>query len=65
MEHEARREDPAAEAGQAQADSSRPNGPDELADLSMEDLRVRARQASDEARRNWQQFLHSAADLEN
>ena len=31
----------------------------------MEDLRARARQAGDEARRNWQQFLHSAADLEN
>ncbi|HEV2284269.1 MAG TPA: nucleotide exchange factor GrpE [bacterium] len=65
MEHEARREDPAAEAGQAQAESSRPNGPDELEGLSIEDLRARARQASDEARRNWQQFLHSAADLEN
>jgi molecular chaperone GrpE len=65
MEHEARREDPAAEAGQAQAESSRPNGPDELEGLSIEDLRARARQASDEARRSWQQFLHSAADLEN
>jgi molecular chaperone GrpE len=65
MEHEARREDPAAEAGQAQTESSRPNGPDELEGLSIEDLRARARQAGDEARRNWQQFLHSAADLEN
>jgi molecular chaperone GrpE len=60
MEHEARREEPAAEAG-----SPRPNGPDELEGLSVEDLRARVRQASDEARRNWQQFLHSAADLEN
>jgi len=60
MEHEARREEPAAEAG-----APRPNGPDELEGLSIEDLRARVQQASDEARRNWQQFLHSAADLEN
>lgn len=66
MEHEARREEPAREAEEARpAESSRPNGPDELEGLSMEDLRARTRQASDEARRNWQQFLHSAADLEN
>jgi molecular chaperone GrpE len=61
MEHEARREEPAREAEEA-----RPAGDsDELEGLSMEDLRARARQAGDEARRNWQQFLHSAADLEN
>jgi len=65
MEHEARREDPARGADQAPPDSSRPNGPDDLEGLSIEDLRARARQAGDEARRNWQQFLHSAADLEN
>ena len=66
MEHEARREEPAAGAGEARpAEGSRPAGPDELDGLSMEDLRARARQAGDEARRNWQQFLHSAADLEN
>jgi molecular chaperone GrpE len=65
MEHEARREDPAREADQARPDSPRPNGADDLEGLSMEDLRARARQAGDEARRNWQQFLHSAADLEN
>lgn len=65
MEHEARREDPARGADQARPDSSRPNGPDDLEELSIEDLRARARQAADEARRNWQQFLHSAADLEN
>jgi molecular chaperone GrpE len=65
MEHEARREEPAG-AGEARpAEGSRPGGPDELEGLSIEDLRARARQASDEARRNWQQFLHSAADLEN
>jgi molecular chaperone GrpE len=65
MEHEARREDPARETGEARPDSSRPNGADDLEGLSLEDLRARARQAGDEARRNWQQFLHSAADLEN
>lgn len=66
MEHEARREEPAREADEARpAEPSRRDGPDELEGLSMEDLRARARQAGDEARRNWQQFLHSAADLEN
>ncbi|MHB8730267.1 MAG: nucleotide exchange factor GrpE [bacterium] len=65
MEHEARREDPAREADQARPDSSHRNGPDDLEGLSIEDLRARAQQAGDEARRNWQQFLHSAADLEN
>jgi len=65
MEHEARREDPAREADQARPDSSHRNGPDDLEGLSIEDLRTRAQQAGDEARRNWQQFLHSAADLEN
>ena len=65
MEHEARREEPAAEARTAGPESSRQNGPDELEGLSIEDLRARAREASSEARRNWQQFLHSAADLEN
>jgi molecular chaperone GrpE len=63
MEHEARREEPAA--GEARPESSRQTGPDDLEGLSVEDLRARARQAGDEARRNWQQFLHSAADLEN
>ncbi|HEV2358652.1 MAG TPA: nucleotide exchange factor GrpE [bacterium] len=65
MEHEARREEPAAEAGEARPETSRADATDELDGLSMEDLRTRARQARDEARRNWQQFLHSAADLEN
>jgi molecular chaperone GrpE len=66
MEHEARREEPAAGTGEPRpADASRRDDADELEGLSVEDLRVRARQASDEARRNWQQFLHSAADLEN
>jgi molecular chaperone GrpE len=65
MEHEARRDDPAAETGEARPAPSRQDETDELAGLSIEDLRARARQASDEARRNWQQFLHSAADLEN
>jgi molecular chaperone GrpE len=65
MEHEARREEPAAETGDARPAASRQDDANDLAGLSVEDLRARARQASDEARRNWQQFLHSAADLEN
>src|SRR5690349_3245432 len=65
MEHEARREEPAAETGDARPAASRQDATDELDALSVEDLRARARQASNEARRNWQQFLHSAADLEN
>jgi molecular chaperone GrpE len=65
MEHDARREEPAADTGEARPAASRPGETNELDGLSPEDLRARVRQASDEARRNWQQFLHSAADLEN
>ena len=65
MEHEARREEPLAETGEARPETPGGDVRDELDGLSAEDLRTRARQARDEARRNWQQFLHSAADLEN
>jgi molecular chaperone GrpE len=74
MAEEARREEerPAerpregAGTGEARpAEAARPESPAELEGLTIEDLRVRAREAAEEARRNWQQFLHSAADLEN
>jgi molecular chaperone GrpE len=37
----------------------------ELANLSPDELRGRLREAQEDAQRNWQHFLHSAADLEN
>ncbi len=48
---------PAAEANAARSD--------DLAALSPEDLKERLQQAREDAQRNWQHFLHSAADLEN
>ncbi|TMI90252.1 MAG: nucleotide exchange factor GrpE [Bacillati bacterium ANGP1] len=48
---------PAAEAGAGQQD--------DLAGLSAEGLRGKVREARETAQRNWQHFLHSAADLEN
>jgi len=38
---------------------------DDLAALSPEELREKVRAAREDAQRNWQHFLHSAADLEN
>jgi len=38
---------------------------DDLAALTPEELRAKFREARQEAQRNWQHFLHSAADLEN
>jgi molecular chaperone GrpE len=38
---------------------------EDLAGLSPEQLKERVRQTREEAQRNWQHFLHSAADLEN
>ncbi|HYM69257.1 MAG TPA: nucleotide exchange factor GrpE [bacterium] len=54
---------PAGE-GAARA-ARRPGETDDLDGLSPEELRERVREAQAEAQRNWQQFLHSAADLEN
>jgi molecular chaperone GrpE len=44
---------------------ARASGVDELAALSPEELREKIRTAREDALRNWQHFLHSAADLEN
>ncbi|GEM_PF-342405 len=38
---------------------------DDLTGLTADELRAKVREARAEAQRNWQQFLHSAADLEN
>ncbi len=38
---------------------------DDLVGLSVEDLASKVREAREDAQRNWQHFLHSAADLEN
>lgn len=37
----------------------------DLAGLSVEQLKGKVREARQDAQRNWQHFLHSAADLEN
>lgn len=50
-------EGPAAEASAVEVD--------DLAGLSPEQLKERVRRAREDAQRNWQHFLHSAADLEN
>ncbi|HLW61269.1 MAG TPA: nucleotide exchange factor GrpE [bacterium] len=34
-------------------------------DLTIDELRAKLRQAREDTQRNWQHFLHSAADLEN
>jgi molecular chaperone GrpE len=56
-------EETAAE-GAAQA-AEAPAASDDLAGLSADALRAKVREAREEAQRNWQHFLHSAADLEN
>lgn len=61
-EVEGRPEQVAAE-GAAQAET--PEASDDLAGLSADALRAKVREAREEAQRNWQHFLHSAADLEN
>ncbi len=39
--------------------------PEDLTPLSPDELREKVREARENAQRNWQHFLHSAADLEN
>lgn len=69
MEHSGDRPDiegpqgvPAGEGSAAEASALEA---DDLAVLSPEQLRERVRRVREEAQRNWQHFLHSAADLEN
>jgi molecular chaperone GrpE len=61
---EAERTPGPAEEGATPA-TGQPEETDDLIGLSHEELRERVREARVEAQRNWQQFLHSAADLEN
>jgi molecular chaperone GrpE len=56
-------DDPAG-GGPAPADA-KAAGVNDLAALSPEALREKVREAREDAQRNWQHFLHSAADLEN
>ncbi len=51
-------------AGEGPADT-KAAGVNDLAALSPEALREKVREAREDAQRNWQHFLHSAADLEN
>ena len=53
---------PGEHTGAAEAPAVRT---DDLTGLSAEDLVGKVRQAREDAQRNWQHFLHSAADLEN
>ncbi len=55
----------AAEEGAAPAAETSALEEDGLAGLSPEALREKIREARENAQRNWQHFLHSAADLEN
>ncbi len=54
------RTEPARTGGEAQ-----PAGVEDLTPLSPDELREKVREARESAQRNWQHFLHSAADLEN
>jgi molecular chaperone GrpE len=54
----------AAQKGPAPSDVP-PPAADDLAALTPEELRGKLRQAREDVQRNWQHFLHSAADLEN
>ena len=59
--------DPSPESsGEGPADSER-KGPQtgDLDMLSIDELRAKVVEAREDAQRNWQHFLHSAADLEN
>lgn len=42
-----------------------PRGQAETVEQSIEELRAQVERYKEEAERNWQQFLHAAADLEN
>jgi molecular chaperone GrpE len=68
MEHSGerseRREHPDVE-GTAGAAGEGGSAHSDLAGLSIEELRRKVREAREDAQRNWQHFLHSAADLEN
>ncbi len=55
---------PEFEGTPADAATDRPQA-DDLAGLSVEELQAKVRQTREDAQRNWQHFLHSAADLEN
>src|SRR2546429_1202314 len=55
----------AAREGTARAAGAGAGQQDDLAGLSAEGLKGKVREARETAQRNWQHFLHSAADLEN
>lgn len=69
MEHRGERPDaegtPSGTSGEGSAAEAPAVAADDLAGLSPDALRERVREARREAQRNWQHFLHSAADLEN
>jgi len=56
---------PANAAGEAQAAEAPALQENDLASLSSDQLKEKVREARADAQRNWQHFLHAAADLEN
>src|SRR5690349_3192473 len=52
-------------AGATPPDAASSEVDDGLTALSPDELRGKLRQARQDAQRNWEHFLHSAADLEN
>jgi molecular chaperone GrpE len=56
---------PRGGAGEAEPAPRSEPAADDLGALSPEELKGKIREAREEAQRNWQHFLHSAADLEN
>jgi len=52
-------------SGRPEAEDAGEPQQDDLADLSVETMRAKVEEAREHAQRHWQQFLHSAADLEN
>lgn len=69
-EHGGDRSDAEKAAGGAAGEGPQPAEADplqvnDLEGVSIDDLKERLKQARADAQRNWQHFLHSAADLEN
>src|SRR5690348_5037705 len=57
--------DGTAEPGQDRSAGTGALDANDLAGLTPEELRGKIKEAREDAQRNWQHFLHSAADLEN
>jgi len=63
-EHPEREGGPEGRPGEGSVAPAEPEA-DDLAALSKKELQAKLREAREDVARNWQHFLHSAADLEN